>query len=82
MPRKQFVEDLQAAKAAGTFPFLHGIKKGDDDESICFSFTLSQRTLDFQAAVSGKLECLPLKSNINVYHSLQTSLNIHIAIDT
>lgn len=69
MPRKQFVQDLEAAKAAETFPFLDGIRKGDDDESICFSFTVSthpQRTLDFQAAVSGNRECLPLKSNINV----------------
>ena len=60
MPRKQFVQDLEnagSAGSAGAFPGLHGIKRGDDDESICFSFSTSadpRLVVDFQAAVSGR----------------------------
>ncbi|EED19485.1 ubiquitin conjugating enzyme, putative [Talaromyces stipitatus ATCC 10500] len=59
MPRKHFVQDLERVRGTGSFPYLHNIRKGDDDESICFSFSHPDdplMTLDFQVAVSDLTE--------------------------
>jgi ubiquitin-conjugating enzyme E2 Q len=59
MPRKDFLRDLERARASppGSFPGLRDIRLGDDDESICFSFSSrshSDPTLEFQAVISGE----------------------------
>jgi ubiquitin-conjugating enzyme E2 Q len=56
MPRKQFIHDLEEASASGTFPHIRNIRQGDDNESMCFSFSHPGdplTTFDFQVAVSG-----------------------------
>jgi ubiquitin-conjugating enzyme E2 Q len=56
MPRKQFILDLEKASASGAFPYIHNIRQGDDNESICFSFSHPEEPLivyEFQVAVSG-----------------------------
>ncbi|KAH8695422.1 hypothetical protein BGW36DRAFT_382663 [Talaromyces proteolyticus] len=55
MPRKDFLRDLERARSPGLFPGLHGIRLGDDDESISFSFSHSPETdlpLEFQVVIS------------------------------
>lgn len=59
MPRKDFLRDLERAKSnpPGFFSGLHGIRLGDDDESICFSFSGPSHldpVLEFQAVISGE----------------------------
>jgi hypothetical protein len=56
MPRKDFLRDLGRASSSppGFFSGLHEIRLGDDDESICFSFSHSDLVLEFQAVVSGE----------------------------
>lgn len=56
MPRKQFILDLEKASASDAFPHIHDIRQGDDNESICFSFSHPedpQMAYEFQVAVSG-----------------------------
>ncbi|GIJ81692.1 hypothetical protein Asppvi_000192 [Aspergillus pseudoviridinutans] len=54
MPRKDFQKDLIGAKAPGSFPHLNGVKAGDHDGSITFTFADASTgtRIDFQAIVS------------------------------
>ncbi|KAF4157215.1 hypothetical protein CNMCM6936_002636 [Aspergillus lentulus] len=54
MPRKDFQRDLIGAKISGRFPFLNGVRAGDHDGSITFTFADSSTgtRIDFQAIVS------------------------------
>lgn len=57
MPRKDFLRDLKLATAPGCFPRLQNVKAGDDDGSICFTYTAPSKPLvivEFQAVVPGK----------------------------
>ncbi|GAQ08490.1 hypothetical protein ALT_5811 [Aspergillus lentulus] len=54
MPRKDFQRDLIGAKISGRFPYLNGVRAGDHDGSITFTFADSSTgtRIDFQAIVS------------------------------
>lgn len=54
MPRKDFQQDLNRTATPGLFPHISGIKEGDHDGSIAFTFTSPTVNIDFQAIVSGK----------------------------
>ncbi|RHZ68802.1 hypothetical protein CDV55_107958 [Aspergillus turcosus] len=54
MPRKDFQRDLIGAKAPSRFPHLSGVRAGDHDGSITFTFADASTAtrIDFQAIVS------------------------------
>ncbi|GIC90535.1 putative ubiquitin conjugating enzyme [Aspergillus udagawae] len=54
MPRKDFQRDLISAKVPGRFPHLNGVRAGDHDGSITFTFVDASTgtRIDFQAIVS------------------------------
>ncbi|RHZ46630.1 putative ubiquitin conjugating enzyme [Aspergillus thermomutatus] len=54
MPRKDFQKDLIGAKTPSRFPHLSGVRAGDHDGSITFTFTDASTgtSIDFQAIVS------------------------------
>jgi ubiquitin-conjugating enzyme E2 Q len=62
MPRKDFQKDLIGAKVSGGFPHLNGVRAGDHDGSISFTFADSSTgtRIDFQAIVSGKASSGPV----------------------
>lgn len=56
MPRKDFQRDLIGAKTPSRFPHLSGVRAGDHDGSITFTFADASTgtRIDFQAIVSGE----------------------------
>ncbi|KAF7182842.1 hypothetical protein CNMCM7691_002586 [Aspergillus felis] len=54
MPRKDFQKDLTGAKAPSRFPHLNGVRAGDHDGSITFTFADASNgtRIDFQVIVS------------------------------
>jgi ubiquitin-conjugating enzyme E2 Q len=61
MPRKDFQRDLISAKVPGRFPHLNGVRAGDHDDSITFTFADASTgtRIDFQAIVSGEASSGP-----------------------
>ncbi|KAL1986209.1 hypothetical protein VTN96DRAFT_6724 [Rasamsonia emersonii] len=55
MPRKDFLRDLERARRPGWFPRLSDVRAGEDDGSICFTYTAGSGSpvkIDIQALIS------------------------------
>lgn len=65
MPRKDFLGDLERARRPGCFPRVSDVRAGEEDGSICFTYTAGSGNpvrIDIQALISGLEE--PRTSNI------------------
>jgi hypothetical protein len=57
MPRKDFLEDLEAARRPGRYPRLVDVGTGDEDGALCFAYVIDKLQvlrIDLQAFISGK----------------------------
>ncbi|OXV10407.1 hypothetical protein Egran_01832 [Elaphomyces granulatus] len=55
MPRKDFLEDLEAARRPGRYPRLVDVGTGDEDGALCFAYVIDKLQvlrIDLQAFVS------------------------------
>ncbi|KAL1971254.1 hypothetical protein VTN77DRAFT_206 [Rasamsonia byssochlamydoides] len=78
MPRRDFLKDLKRACSPGWFPRLSDVRAGEDDGSICFTYTGSGScvSIDFQALVSD----LSQYPNHHEYFVFSTSENVPSAV--
>ena len=57
MPRKDFLEDLEAARRPGRYPRLVDVEAGDEDGALCFAYEIDKSQvsrIDLQVFVSGE----------------------------
>ena len=57
MPRKDFLEDLEAARRPGRHPRLVDVGAGDEDGALCFAYEMDKSQvsrIDLQVFVSGE----------------------------